>query len=260
MIIKSVENGPLIGPTVEENGVTRSKKYVELSVAGKIQADCDMKATNIILQGPTHRNHGFRNDFMYKTSLIMVYYLALILTSRTFFVSTGRVPSVRYSINGVIQQYPSSYTTASISRSSIDFLSNIYTKTCLVQGHALFFGFISPVDLIRHEAGVHFGYQGRQRSFAAGTSRTRANISGIGGNNSGQQRVVKCFNYQREGRMARQCPKPKRRRDATWFRDKVLMVEAHGKSKVLNEEELEFMADPVLMANLSSYRSDVLSE
>nr|GEW83550.1 hypothetical protein [Tanacetum cinerariifolium] len=51
MIIKSVEHGPLIWPTVEENGVIRTKKYAELFVAEKIQADCDMKATNIILQG-----------------------------------------------------------------------------------------------------------------------------------------------------------------------------------------------------------------
>ncbi|GKG05681.1 hypothetical protein Tco_0325767, partial [Tanacetum coccineum] len=43
--------GPLIWSTVEENGVTRTKKYVELSAADKIRADCDMKATNIILQG-----------------------------------------------------------------------------------------------------------------------------------------------------------------------------------------------------------------
>ncbi|GJZ28575.1 hypothetical protein Tco_0573222 [Tanacetum coccineum] len=48
MILESVENGPLIWPTVEENGVIRTKKYVELSAAKKIQADCDMKATNII--------------------------------------------------------------------------------------------------------------------------------------------------------------------------------------------------------------------
>ncbi|GKE55446.1 hypothetical protein Tco_1494631 [Tanacetum coccineum] len=51
MILESVENGPLIWPTIEENGVIRTRKYVELSVAEKIQADCDMKATNIILQG-----------------------------------------------------------------------------------------------------------------------------------------------------------------------------------------------------------------
>nr|GEV26146.1 retrovirus-related Pol polyprotein from transposon TNT 1-94 [Tanacetum cinerariifolium] len=49
MILKSVEHGPLIWP-VEENGVIRTKKYAELSAAEKIQADCDMKATNIILQ------------------------------------------------------------------------------------------------------------------------------------------------------------------------------------------------------------------
>ncbi|GJS95949.1 hypothetical protein Tco_0802917 [Tanacetum coccineum] len=51
MILESVEHGPLIWPTIEENGVTRTKKYAELSATEKIQADCDMKATNIILQG-----------------------------------------------------------------------------------------------------------------------------------------------------------------------------------------------------------------
>ncbi|GKB30370.1 hypothetical protein Tco_0869771 [Tanacetum coccineum] len=51
MILESVEHGPLIWLTVEENGVIRTKKYAELSAAEKIQVDCDMKATNIILQG-----------------------------------------------------------------------------------------------------------------------------------------------------------------------------------------------------------------
>ncbi|GJT30664.1 hypothetical protein Tco_0910939 [Tanacetum coccineum] len=51
MILESVENGPLIWPTIEENGVTRPKKYSELSATEAIQADCDIKATNIILQG-----------------------------------------------------------------------------------------------------------------------------------------------------------------------------------------------------------------
>ncbi|GJS30539.1 hypothetical protein Tco_0491159 [Tanacetum coccineum] len=35
---------------IEDNGVIRTKKYAELSAAEKIQADYDMKATNIILQ------------------------------------------------------------------------------------------------------------------------------------------------------------------------------------------------------------------
>ncbi|GKA38466.1 retrovirus-related pol polyprotein from transposon TNT 1-94 [Tanacetum coccineum] len=113
--------------------------------------------------------------------------------------------------------------------------------------------------------------QGRQNSYAAGTSETRANTLGIGGNYSGQQRIVKCFNCQGE---------------------------AQENGKVLIEEELEFLADHriaegpvtpsvithnaayqaddldaydsncdeistakvVLIANLSSYGSDVLSK
>nr|GEZ38253.1 hypothetical protein [Tanacetum cinerariifolium] len=51
MILESVEHGPLLWPTIEEDGVTRLKKYSELSVAKAIQADCDVKATNIILHG-----------------------------------------------------------------------------------------------------------------------------------------------------------------------------------------------------------------
>nr|GEY47799.1 hypothetical protein [Tanacetum cinerariifolium] len=51
MILEYVENGPLLWPTVEENRVIRLKKYSELSTTEAIQADCDVKATNIILQG-----------------------------------------------------------------------------------------------------------------------------------------------------------------------------------------------------------------
>ncbi|GJR75752.1 retrovirus-related pol polyprotein from transposon TNT 1-94 [Tanacetum coccineum] len=52
MILNSLQNGPLVWPTVvEEDGTTRTKKYEELSVVEKLQADCDNKATNIVLQG-----------------------------------------------------------------------------------------------------------------------------------------------------------------------------------------------------------------
>nr|GEY19361.1 hypothetical protein [Tanacetum cinerariifolium] len=62
MILESVEQGPLMWPTVEVEGVTRLKKYSELSAAEAIQADCDVKATNIILQGlPPEVNTKFLN-------------------------------------------------------------------------------------------------------------------------------------------------------------------------------------------------------
>ncbi|GJS96926.1 hypothetical protein Tco_0803894 [Tanacetum coccineum] len=65
MILESVENGPLIWPTIEENRVTRPKKYYELSATEAIQADCDVKATNIILQGspPDERECKLYDEF-----------------------------------------------------------------------------------------------------------------------------------------------------------------------------------------------------
>ncbi|GJV64513.1 hypothetical protein Tco_1475341 [Tanacetum coccineum] len=53
MILSGADNRPpmLDKDLIEVNGVTRTSKYPELSAAEKIQVDCDMKATNIILQG-----------------------------------------------------------------------------------------------------------------------------------------------------------------------------------------------------------------
>ncbi|GKE00617.1 hypothetical protein Tco_1388600 [Tanacetum coccineum] len=77
MILESVKHGPLIWPTIEENGVTKTKKYAELSATEKIQADYDLKATNIILQGlPSDiyslvNHHRVANDLLEKVQLLM---------------------------------------------------------------------------------------------------------------------------------------------------------------------------------------------
>ncbi|GKC87290.1 hypothetical protein Tco_1147939 [Tanacetum coccineum] len=77
MILKSVEYGLLIWPTIEVNGVTRTKKYAELSPTEKIQADCDMKAINIILQGLPNdiyslvNHHIVSKDLWEKVQLLM---------------------------------------------------------------------------------------------------------------------------------------------------------------------------------------------
>nr|GEU92642.1 retrovirus-related Pol polyprotein from transposon TNT 1-94 [Tanacetum cinerariifolium] len=72
MILESGENGPLIWPTIEENGVTRPKKYSELSATKAIQVDCDVKATNIILQGlPLEKKWKTLRDFYLRFSLLL---------------------------------------------------------------------------------------------------------------------------------------------------------------------------------------------
>ncbi|GKB46500.1 retrovirus-related pol polyprotein from transposon TNT 1-94 [Tanacetum coccineum] len=44
--------------------------------------------------------------------------------------------------------------------------------------------------------------------------------------------------------MSKQCTKPKRKRDDTWFKDKVLLVQAQANGQILHEEELAFLVDP----------------
>ncbi|GJZ84382.1 hypothetical protein Tco_0649721 [Tanacetum coccineum] len=51
MMLDSIDNGPLVYPTVEENGQPRPKKYSELTEAQQLQDDCDVQATNIIFHG-----------------------------------------------------------------------------------------------------------------------------------------------------------------------------------------------------------------
>nr|GEW88193.1 hypothetical protein [Tanacetum cinerariifolium] len=76
--------------------------------------------------------------------------------------------------------------------------------------------------------------QGRQNHMSAGSSRPFA--SGSGGT-SGRQSIIMCYNYKGEGHMAKQCTKPKKKRDAEWFKDKVLLVQAQASGQVLQEEE-----------------------
>ncbi|GJZ29010.1 retrovirus-related pol polyprotein from transposon TNT 1-94 [Tanacetum coccineum] len=84
--------------------------------------------------------------------------------------------------------------------------------------------------------------QGRQIYFAMGTSR--AYIPEASGSNSGKQRLVICYNCKGEGHMSKQCTKPKRKRDDSWFKDKVLLVQAQENGQIIHEEELAFLADP----------------
>nr|GFC33881.1 hypothetical protein [Tanacetum cinerariifolium] len=83
--------------------------------------------------------------------------------------------------------------------------------------------------------------QGRQNHMSAGSSRPFA--SGSGGT-SGRQRVIVCYNCKGEGHMAKQCTKTKRKHDAKWFKDKVLLVQDQANGRVLQEDELDFLADP----------------
>nr|GFB29040.1 hypothetical protein [Tanacetum cinerariifolium] len=397
MILESVEQGPLLWPTVEEDGVARLNKYSELSVAEAIQANCDVKATNIILQGlpsevyalvSTHKVakelweriqmlmqgtsltkqekecklYNEFDKFAYqKGETLRDYYLrfSLILNDMNMYnmkleqfkvntkflntlppewskfvtdvklvrdLHTTKVDKLhaylgQHEYHANEQQKASTYQTSpyatsyhtpqfvsrgpSSSNLSISYPVNDISST--VNQNAFMASSLAPqidyapiahnpsefsspetglvvlvfqkgddpIDTINHmmsfltvvftlrypttnnqlrtssnprqQATINNGrvtiqpIQGRQSSMSAGSSRPFASGSGRA---SGKQRVIVCYNCKGEGHMSKKCTKPKKKRDAEWFKDKVLLVQAHANGQVLQEEELEFLADP----------------
>ncbi|GKB26282.1 integrase, catalytic region, zinc finger, CCHC-type containing protein [Tanacetum coccineum] len=98
-----------------------------------------------------------------------------------------------------------------------------------------------PIDAINHMMSFLTAV-GRQNSFATGTTRTYT--PGASGSNYRKQMTVICYNCKGEGHMSKQCTKPKRKRDDSWFKDKVLLVQAQENGQIIHEEELAFLKDP----------------
>nr|GFD07402.1 hypothetical protein [Tanacetum cinerariifolium] len=99
---------------------------------------------------------------------------------------------------------------------------------------------------------------------SAGSSRP---FTSVPGGAPGKQRVIVCYNCKGEGHMSKQCTKPRWKRDAEWFKDKVLLVQAQANGQVLQEEELDFLADPgtadsssnqVIITTNAAYQADDL--
>nr|GFA92798.1 integrase, catalytic region, zinc finger, CCHC-type, peptidase aspartic, catalytic [Tanacetum cinerariifolium] len=247
---------PLLWPTVEEDGVTRLKKYSELFAGEAIQADCDVKATNIILQGlppevytlvSTHKIakelweriqmlmqgtsltkqerecklYDEFDKFAYRKGEILLIDTSSIINHNAYMASSS-APQLDYAL---MVQHSSEYSPH---------------ETGLV---VLLRTYFNPRQqkTINNEMVTIQPIQGRRNFVSAGSLRPFT--SGSGGAPS-KQRVIVYYNYKGEGHVSKQCTKPKRKRDTERFKDKVLIVQAQANGHVLQEEELEFLTDP----------------
>nr|GEZ66063.1 hypothetical protein [Tanacetum cinerariifolium] len=246
MILESVENGPLLWPTIEENVVTRPKKYSKLSAMEAIQADCDVKATNIILQGlppEVDASGESLRDFYLRFSLLLNDMNIYNMKLEQFQVNTKF-------LNTIPPEWSKFVTDVKLKGDNpvdainhmMSFLTAIVTSRFPPTNNQL-----RNSSNPRQQATINNGrvtvqpIQGRQNSFAASTSRQYT--SGPSVNNSKKQRIIVCYNYNGEGHMSKQCTKPKRKRDEAWFKDNVLLVQAQANEQILHEE-LEFLTDP----------------
>nr|GEU96982.1 hypothetical protein [Tanacetum cinerariifolium] len=127
MILESVQNGPLVWPMIEENGMTRPRKYFELTHVEAIQADCDVKATNIILQGLPPEVYALQGNDPIDAINHMMSFLSAVVTSR--YPTTNN--QLRNSSN------PKTYTPgASGSNTEKQNIVICYNYPGIVEGHA----------------------------------------------------------------------------------------------------------------------------
>ncbi|GJY87248.1 retrovirus-related pol polyprotein from transposon TNT 1-94 [Tanacetum coccineum] len=382
MILASVKKGPFLWPTITVDGVTRPKEYTELTPAETIQADCDIKAINIILQGlPTEiyalcKLYDEFDKFTYKKGeSLHEYYLRFTLLlndmniykmpleqfqANTKFLNTlpaewsklvidvklvkdlhttnvdqihahleqherlanevqlmhernfdplalvashqmtqspyqshqhsyqnsqhqqfvSPYQSSQYGSPFESQQYlvnqsstphlitypPNNYQTLahynvyspSSSIPQIEYSSTVNQQskfsqldsglTILVFKHG-----DDPIDAINHvmsflSAVVNSRYPTTNNQLRNSTFTPEAS-----GSNSGKQRIVTCYNCKGEGHISKQCTKPRRKQDDSWFKDKVLLVQAQASGQILHEEELAFLVMP------SSEQSNVVN-
>ncbi|GJY33815.1 retrovirus-related pol polyprotein from transposon TNT 1-94 [Tanacetum coccineum] len=313
MILASVEKGPLFWLTITVEGVTRPKEYTELTPAETIQADCDIKAINIILQGIPPKiyalvsQHRVAKDIWEKIQLLMQgmsltkqerecklydefdkvtyktgeslheYYLrfTLLLNDMNIYKMSLEQFQVNTKFLNTLPAEWSKFVTdvklvKDLHTTNVDQIHAYLeqherhaNEVCLMhelnqqqqqpEFPLLDSGLVVPVfqkgddtiDAINHMmsflTAVVTSLQGIQTTFAAGTTRTYT--PGASGINLGKQRTVICYNCKGEGHMSKQCTKPQRKRDDSWFKDKVLLVQAQASGQILHEEELAFLAD-----------------
>ncbi|GKD69700.1 hypothetical protein Tco_1323790 [Tanacetum coccineum] len=372
MILESVEHGPLIWPTIKDNGVIKTKKYAELSAYEKIQADYDMKATNIILQGlPTDIYSLERECKLYdafdkfthiKGESLHTYYLRftqLINDINIYKMNMEQFQANTKFLNSLSPEWSKFVTDVKLvkdlhtskfdqlhayleqhelhanevlsnessnfnyftSNPQVAFQSPYAPTQLMTESPFVDSGFAVPVfspgddpiaylnkamdflmavassrfpatnnqlrtsSNLRNQATIQDGkvtvqqVQGRQGQNYSGTPYKSNATSSRGNTISGQARVVKCYNCQ------------------AWYKEKAMLAEAQEAVKILDEEQLAFLADPripvsqaqiiiphnaafqtedldtydsdcddlssaqaVLMTNISNYGSDVISE
>ncbi|GJW92763.1 retrovirus-related pol polyprotein from transposon TNT 1-94 [Tanacetum coccineum] len=322
MMLDSIDNGPLVYPTVEENRQTRPKKYSELTEAQQLQDDCDVQATNIILHGLPPDVYALVNhqeaakDIWDRVKMLMKgtelsyqerecrlynlfdkfahvpgetlyeYYWRfsqLINDMHTIGMTMQQVQVNTKFLNALPSEWSKFVTDVKLAKSLYTTnYDQLYAYLSQHERHA------NEVRISRERYPNSFAFQGedliecinKAMAFLSSVAsrfppsnnqlttssnpRNQATIQdgnrGIattskGNVAAGQPRVVKCYNCQREGNMARQCTQPKSPRNSAWFKEKLMLA----KDQEADCDDLS-SAKAVLMGNLLSYDPEVLSK
>ncbi|GJQ91859.1 hypothetical protein Tco_0002998 [Tanacetum coccineum] len=96
MILASVEKGPLVWPSITEDGVTRLKEYIELTPAKAIQADCDIKKGHIAKQCTKPKRKGMETWFNDKCCWFKLKQVVSLTEEEISLLARSGVPTLQF--------------------------------------------------------------------------------------------------------------------------------------------------------------------
>ncbi|GJX72059.1 integrase, catalytic region, zinc finger, CCHC-type containing protein [Tanacetum coccineum] len=239
MIVTGADNRPpMLDKPQYESWKSRMEFYIQGKDHGqmilnsvekeKLHNTCDLKAVNIVLQGLPPDVYALMYSPPPQSNPYGVHFHQKQYSPQSQSTFNHSQPSVTQSA------YPQMTLPQQSQAEFLQMESGLSVPTFL-QGN-------DPIACLNKVIITVQQVQGRQGQNVAG-SRFQGNSSRSRGNSTGQAKTVKCYNYQGMGHMARQCTMPKRKRDAAWFKEKGLLVQSQVEGKMLDEEELAFLAD-----------------
>ncbi|GKB34768.1 hypothetical protein Tco_0879710 [Tanacetum coccineum] len=279
IMLNSIKNRPLVWPTkVDEQGNSRVKTYEELTATQKLQADCDHRVANFVLQGhppdiytPAPMTNPYDATYhikiqnqnpqpyhsqvnqipltgptqSYLPSLVVqephteVHQLASNLVVPTFQQEDDPIECIN-KVMVLLTTMPSQFPS---TNNQLQTSSNPINQATIQDGRV-------TIQQVQRRQVQNYAGNGTQRN-AAGMVRNNA---------AGQGKVIKYYNCQGKGHIARQCTRLKRPRNSAWFQEKLLLVQAQENDNDTTEcclpdcDDLS-LAKVVLMANLSREQS-----
>ncbi|GJT55349.1 retrovirus-related pol polyprotein from transposon TNT 1-94 [Tanacetum coccineum] len=247
LMLDSIDNGTLIYLTVEENGQTRPKKYSELTEAQQLQDDYDVQATNISSTSKFVTNVKLAKS-LYTTSYDQLY---AYLSQHERHANEESIMRERYPDPlALVANSQTLYNPSQSPQHSVPTMHPLPQKFTPVYGAPIHHQQHhtpqgdDPIERINKAMAFLSTMASRQSQSFASTGNRGIATTLRGNYAAGQPRVVKCYNCQGEGHMARQCTQPKRPRNNAWCKKKLMLAEAHEAGQILNDEQLAFLADP----------------
>ncbi|GJY99632.1 hypothetical protein Tco_0517062, partial [Tanacetum coccineum] len=266
MILESVESGPLIWPSIMENGVTRPKKYSELSATEALQADCDIKATYIILQRLPPEvyalvsNHKVAKELWERIQLLMQ---GTSLTKQERGCKLyDEFDKFAYKKGESLHEF---YLRFSLLLNDMN-IYNMKLEQFQLYAYLGQHEFHANEVRLMHERNsdllalvathqmTQSPYQTHQNSHQ--NTQFQPQVSSYQSPQYGSPYQSQQYStHQSSTPLSITYPsndyqssihhnKPNRKRDDSWFKDKVLLVQAQASGQILHEEELAFLADP----------------